>query len=451
MQFMKTKIPLTNITAEIPTKITSHHINRWVSLSIVVLFVSSLVAWFFGRTVMPDVIRIATGEKGGLYQKLGEHIQIPLERRLDIPVQLLSTKGSVDNFHKVLQSDVTFGIVQGGAVALEELSVVTPLFPDFVFVIVRTDGEINELADLAGTDIALGNLGSGSRVSALQVLEHFDIHEDDLGDNDRYFMDLIDDPSLDGAIMTTGIENPDLHKLLADDSFKLLPIRNAEAIEMAHPFFRKTQIPRGYFGESVSIPRESIPTITTNAFLVTKSDTPREIVQHALAVIHEENLKMNVPTLIPREEATSWISTQLHPAASEYFNPSNQIGWVRDILESVKTMKELLVAMGTGIYLLWRRWKRLKEEELEGIRSKQRDRLDWFLSETLLVEQAQMDASDVDELQEYLDKVTTIKLEALQELTEAAMRSDQAFSIFLDQCASLINKIQLRIMDCRAE
>jgi transposase-like protein len=174
-------------------------------------------------------------------------------------------------------------------------------------------------------------------------------------------------------------------------------------------------------------------------------------VQHALAVIHEENLKMNVPTLIPREEATSWISTQLHPAASEYFNPSNQIGWVRDILESVKTMKELLVAMGTGIYLLWRWWKRLKEEELEGIRSKQRDRLDWFLSETLLVEQAQMDASDVDELQEYLDKVTTIKLEALQELTEAEMRSDQAFSIFLDQCASLINKIQLRIMDCRAE
>jgi hypothetical protein len=30
--------------------------------------------------------------------------------------------------------------------------------------------------------------------------------------------------------------------------------------------------------------------------------------------------------------------------------------------------------------------------------------------------------ADVDELQEYLDKVTAIKLEALQELTEAEMR-----------------------------
>ena len=251
--------------------------------------------------------------------------------------------------------------------------------------------------------------------------------------------------------MTTGIENPDLHKVLSGEGFKLLPILNAEAIELAHPFFHKAQIPRGYFGDKVSIPRETIPTITTNAFLVTKSDTPRNIVHQVLGVIHEESLKLQVPTLIPREEATAWISTRLHPAASEYFNPSNQIGWMRDILESVTTMKELLVAMGTGVYLLWRRWKRLKEEEQAQQRRKQRDRLDWFLSQTLLVEQAQMNASDVDELQEYLDKVTTIKLEALQELTEAEMRSDQAFSIFLDQCASLINKIQLKILDYHAE
>jgi TRAP transporter TAXI family solute receptor len=447
---MKTKIPLTNITAEIPTKITTSHIRKWVSLSVVVVFISSLLTWFFGQTKMPDVIRIATGEKGGLYQKLGEYIQIPLERRLDIPVQLVSTDGSLDNYHKIRDGEVTFGIVQGGAVAIEELSVVTPLFPDFVFVIVRSDGEINELSDLAGTDIALGHMGSGSRISALQVLDHFDIDEDDLGDNERYFMELLDDPSLEGAIMTTGIENPDLHKVLSDDRFKLLPILNAEAIELAHPFFRMAHIPRGYFGDKVTIPSESTPTIATNAFLVTKSDTPREIVQHVLSVIYEENLRLQVPTLIPREEATAWISTKLHPASYEYFNPINQLGWLQDILEFVKTMKELFVAMGTGIYLLWRRWKRLKEEEREEVRRKQRDRLDWFLSQTLLVEQAQMNASDVDELQEYLDKVTTIKLDALQELTEAEMRSDQAFSIFLDQCASLINKIQLKILDYHA-
>jgi len=109
------------------------------------------------------------------------------------------------------------------------------------------------------------------------------------------------------------------------------------------------------------------------------------------------------------------------------------------------------VALGTGVYLLWRRWRQLKEEEIQEAFHKQRDRLDWFLSQTLLVEQQQMDTTDVDELQEYLDKVTTIKLQALQELTEAEMRSDQAFSIFLDQCAGLINKIQLKILGHHAE
>ena len=400
---------------------------------------------------MPDVVMIATGEKGGLYRKLGDLIKTPLQLRLDIPVEIVETKGSVENFAKVFEGDATFGIVQGGAVAIEKLSVVTPLFPDYVFVIVRSGGEIHELSDLAGFDIALGHKGSGSRISALQLLEHFDIDEGDLGDNNRYFMDLLDDPSLEGAIMTTGIANPDLHKVLSDGRFDLLPVLNAEAIELADSYFRKTEIPRGYFGDKVSIPSSSIPTIATNAFLVTKPETPREIVQQVLAVIHEESLKLQVPTLIPREEATAWISTKLHPASSEYFNPSNQIGWLKDILESVKSGQELLVAMGTGVYLLWRRWKRLREDEREQLRNAQKDRLDWFLSQTLLVEQAQMDATDVGELQEYLDKVTAIKLEALQELTEAEMRSDLAFSIFLDQCASLINKIQLKILDYHAE
>ena len=192
-------------------------------------------------------------------------------------------------------------------------------------------------------------------------------------------------------------------------------------------------------------------TVTTNAFLVARDSASREMIREILAVIHEGNLKMDVPTLISRDDVNSRISTQLHPAALEYFNPSDNIGWLREILESMNSAKELIVALGTGIYLVWRRWRQLKEEEIQEAFHKQRDRLDWFLSQTLLVEQEQMDTTDVDELQEYLDKVTTIKLQALQELTEAEMRSDQAFSIFLDQCAGLINKIQLKILGHHAE
>ena len=57
----------------------------------------------------------------------------------------------------------------------------------------------------------------------------------------------------------------------------------------------------------------------------------------------------------------------------------------------------------------------------------------------------------VDELQDFLDKVTEIKLAALTQLTHEELRSDQAFSIFLLQCANLISKIQLKILNCSSK
>ncbi|MEM7393105.1 MAG: hypothetical protein AAF492_12240, partial [Verrucomicrobiota bacterium] len=46
----------------------------------------------------------------------------------------------------------------------------------------------------------------------------------------------------------------------------------------------------------------------------------------------------------------------------------------------------------------------------------------------------------------YLDEITEIKLTALHELTDEALRADQTFSIFLMQCANLISKIQMKII-----
>ena len=57
-----------------------------------------------------------------------------------------------------------------------------------------------------------------------------------------------------------------------------------------------------------------------------------------------------------------------------------------------------------------------------------------------------MGTTDVSKLEKFLDEVTQIKLQALGELTEEDLRGNQAFSIFLDQCAALRNKIQLKIL-----
>ena len=428
------------------SKITTKRIRNWISLGMLVIFVTSLTAWFIGRDRLPRSIRIATGDEGGLYHKIGNDIEPFLTIKTGRPVIVTSTPGSRENYTRLNKKQAELGIVQAGSVPVENLAIVTPLFPEFLFVIVRRESKITTIRQLAGRKIALGPTGSGTRQSALHVLEHFDIAASDLGSNEDYFMNLLDDPSLDGALVTTGIENPDLAKLMSSNNFDFLPILNATAIEMEHPFLRKVEIPRGLYGETEPLPADAIPTIATTAYLVCRHDASDRLVRASLEAIHEESLRLKVPTLIPRDSATNWVSTRLHPVAQDYFNPADNMGWIKNLMESINATKELLVALGTGFYLLWLRWRRLKEEEAEELLRQQMDRLNWFLQETLRVEKLQMGTTDVSKLEKFLDEVTQIKLQALGELTEEDLRGNQAFSIFLDQCAALRNKIQLKIL-----
>jgi len=428
------------------SKITTKRIRKWISLGVLFIFVTSLTAWFFGRDRLPRSIRIATAEEGGLYYKIGHDIKPFLVAETGRKVTVASTPGSQNNYTRLTDNQAELGIVQAASVPVEDLAIVTPLFPEFFFVIVRRDSKISTIRELQGRDIALGPVGSGMRATALHVLEHFDITVKDLGTTEHYFMELLTNTSLDGAIVTTGIENPDLAKLMDSNLFDFLPVLNAAAIEMEHPFLRKVEMPRGLYGELEPLPAKAIPTIATTAYLVSRYDASDRLVRAALEAIHEQSLRLRVPTLIPREQATTWISTRLHPVAQDYFNPADNMGWIKNLMESINATKELLVALGTGFYLIWLRWRRLKEQEVENLLRQQKDRLNWFLQETLRIEKLQIATTDVKKLEKYLDEVTQIKLEALEELTEEDLRGNQAFSIFLDQCSGLRNKIQLKIL-----
>ena len=433
------------------SKITTSSVRTWATLIMVLLLVTSLVAWFVQRDRLPPTIRIATGSEFGLYHKVGTTITDSLETRLGRKVDLLETAGSAQNFGRLIDHEAELAIVQGGSVPLEDVSVVTPLFREFVFVIVRKQSEIQNVWQLEGKRVSLGAIGSGNRDAALKVLRHFGIDESALeADNDLPFTALAEDNSIDAAIVTAGIEHPSLKRLLSTNEYDIVPIRSAMAMEMVHPFVRNVEVPRGLFAEHPAVPMESIPTIATTAYLVCRNDAPGELVDAVLGTIHEESLRLKVPTLIARGEATKWTATRMHPNAQRYFNPEDNIGVIVGVMESLVATKELLFAVGAGIYLLWIRWRQLKEREQQVVIDRQKEQLDRLLTRTLDIEKSQMRSDDYEQSLGYLDSVTKIKLQALQELTEEELRGNQAFSILLDQCANLISKIQFKIRLCRS-
>lgn len=172
---------------------------------------------------------------------------------------------------------------------------------------------------------------------------------------------------------------------------------------------------------------------------------PTPLVTRTLETLFEENQRAHVADMVTPQSMRAWSKLPLHAATRAYFNPSEGLRSLADLMEGLAGMKELLFALGAGIYALWlwsrRRQRQIRQQEL----SRQKERLDDLLTQTVRIERAQMGSADRIELQDLLDDVTRIKLKALDELTHEELRTDRAFSIFLMQCSSLIRKIQSKI------
>ena len=421
-------------------------LGRWLTWLLLFAVIVAVVIGMLRHEPLPRNLAIATGEEGGLYYAIGTDLQSSFRRSINRVPNVLATAGSVENVELLRRGEAQLAIIQGGAVGLDNLTVITPLYPEMVLIIARKDRGLESVMDLVGKNVALGRTGSGMRASAIGLLARFEIAPEELGRNDLYFTHLLDTPELDAAIVTTGIENRDVNKVLETDQFMLLPILDATAIEMRDPYFRQMELPKGLFSERPAVPQTATPTLATTSYMVCNEAARPELVDAALVAIHEENLRLRVPTLIPRRESTQWVTTRMHPRAHRYFHPSDDLGFMTNVMETLAAGKELLFALGAGIYLLWRRWRSLRDRENQQDINRQKETLDRFLEETLRIESSQMTTTDVEKLQTMLDDVTRIKLKALHEFTEEELRGDRSFFIFLTQCANLISKIQLKIV-----
>lgn len=412
----------------------------------VLLIVFSVVVWLATRETLPRKIRIATAEEGGLYSEFGEALRQSLAEQTGRKVEVVHTRGSVENRKLLASGEVDVAIIQGGAVSIDDLSVIAPLYPEVVHVVVRRGEGIDSIAELKGRRVVFGPEGSGMRASADRVLEHYSLDGKTVTPADHYFSDLLSESEIDGAIITTGLMNRDLQKVLGSGDFDLLPIRGAEAIAVKEPYFELTQLPRGLYREEVVIPAQATPTLATTALLAVRNNEDDLMIDSLMEAIYDGGLELQFPTLISRNDALDRSPVSLHPVSRVFFNPPDQIGQIAQVMESIVAVKELSVALVAGVYLVWTRRKRLRERRMEEVVKRQKERLDTFLEQTLEIERAQMETVEVEELQGFLDQVTEIKLKALDRLTHEELRSDQSFSIFLLQCANLISKIQLKIM-----
>lgn len=412
---------------------------------LLLLVILAPITWYLNHDRLPQQIRIATGTTGGLYYQFGQLLSERLNNRIDGNASPLETSGSQQNLELLHSNSAELGIMQLDIGAEADVYALAPVFNEVVHVVVRKGSGIRSISDLRNKAVALGPIGSGMRVTALKLLGYYNILNKELRSTEQYFMALADDETLEGAIITTGLLNPDLEQLLHSGRFELLPVENASAITLHTPHYILTQIPRGYFSADPPVPHKAIETYATPAFLGVRADASERLVTEVLDALYESDMRNQIASFVPQHEATNWSFVRPHPAAQAYFNPYEGLGVLANFVESLAGIKELLFAIGAGIYMLWR-WRRRALGARKAMEvAQQKERLDRFLNQTIEIEKAQMKTEDPVALRKYLDQVTLTKLAAIQELTHEELRGDRLFSIFLAQCGHLTQKIHSKI------
>ncbi len=438
---------------------SSKMIGTGLAVTITLLAIAGVIAWFWRITPIPNQIIIASGIEDSQYASFSGKLRLHLLNHNISDVTVKHTEGSIENRDLLDRKEVQFALIQSDVIPNNpspKRRVIAPLFPEFLHVIVRSDSNIHSFDQLEGKRVWLGAAESGMRRTAVGILDYYEVKTIDILEEEDFrstkgrtapLVDLVKsrESEIEAFFITTGAQNKTLHNLPQYGDFRFIEIPEAEAIANSSAHLFTATIPKGQYSGNPLLPAQDIKTIATTALLVVSEETPDELVRLALQAIHEDDMKLDFPTLIPPSEAIARAPVSLHPYAHAYFNPIDRIGALASVMESLAATKELLFALGAGLYLIFIRWRHLRENESQAVIDQKKERLDGYLNATLIIEKKQMGEHDIEKLKGHLNEVTSIKLKALKELTDEELRGDQVFSVFLMQCSALSTKLQQKI------
>ena len=424
-----------------------------VGLTALAVLAGCVAAWWYARREpeLPREIRIAAGQKDGLYYKFALEFAERLRQRTGREVSVVVTAGTEENLERLRDGEVHLALIQAVSPTPKGLAGIAPLFPEPLHFVVRINKGIESPKNLAHKRVALGLRGSTMRQTSQTVLKHCAVS--DVGDAEEYFGVLATDPRVDAALVTTSWMNPRLEKLLQRDDLELIGLDDADGLAMRHPWLTATTIPQGLYpaGAARPVPPGPVRTVAVTALLVGKKDASDGLVRASLEALyetrkHEADLRASFPALLSAGAARNYDAAVMHPAVANYHDPSAGLNRLAQAFEFVAKFKEALFGAGAFALLVWGWVRRWREHAAAAADQAQRQKLDELISRTLTVELKQMDVTEPEELRPFLRQVTQIKQEALRELTSEKVRGDQLFAIFLAQCAALSEKIQMRML-----
>ncbi|HEY4577553.1 MAG TPA: TAXI family TRAP transporter solute-binding subunit [Yaniella sp.] len=286
---------------------------------------------------MTDLI-LATGGTAGVYYPFGGELATLYENEIDgISVNYVESGGSAENVGQIYQEEWQIGFSDNGTAELavrgelpglegeelDNLGWIGNLYPEALHVIVREDSDYESIADLEGATIAVGDAGSGTRITSDKVLDAYGLTEEDYEPEVTDFgssTEMLADGQIDATMFVVGTPVAGLTQLSATTDVRLLPVDDDVASEVEEAGSETAyDIPADVY----DFLEEDVQTVAVFASLIASTTQVSEDVGYEITKATFENadsITVEAAQFVDIDEALLGIGEiPLHPGAARYF------------------------------------------------------------------------------------------------------------------------------------
>ena len=235
------------------------------------------VAWRFVDPPPPGEIRIAAGNREGAYYHFANRYQALLAEE-GITLEVVETAGAVENIARLESGDAAISFVQGGVLAGREhprLEALASLYFEPLWLFYRQDVTINDLADLSGRTVTIGEDRSGTQRLAIELLRDNGVDSRSAefypvgGD---YASRQLLEGSVDAAFIIAAPTSPTVRELFHSDQLQLLSFRRHRAYRARHRFLSSVTLGEGMFDLGENLPPQDVILLAPTAALIARKD-----------------------------------------------------------------------------------------------------------------------------------------------------------------------------------
>lgn len=280
---------------------------------------------------------LGTGQTPGTYAAFGKGFAQHATAR-GLPLHAHPSAGSVENGMRIQEREFDFALIQSdvaevlyegvkdGRIPLPDIRAVASLWPEAVHIVTFEGSEIRYLADLSGKRIAMGNVGSGTRLNAVEIGRVAGMTRDDfpeiLETSVARSIRALESGEVDAIFITEAVPSRAIQDLVRRrEDVRFVGIEEPMLERLSADHF-------AYYGLTVparTYPGQELPfrTLALAASLVARVDTPDDVVARVLTMLIDEAHDLSQfdyrAAFISTDTMRLGIALPLHSAAERFY------------------------------------------------------------------------------------------------------------------------------------